>query len=102
MFEQEMHTSVEQRIVIKFLAWEGVKFAEILRRLTAQFAEKTLSRTQVYDWQKKFYMTKSLCKIRLVYADREQEPVRRSMRWLNGKLLHTSEYRMEVPNQSFR
>ena len=32
---------------------EGVKLAEILRRLTAQFAAKTLSTTQVYDWHKK-------------------------------------------------
>lgn len=52
--EQEVNTSVEQRIIIKFLSREGVKPAEILRRLTAQFAEKTLSRTQVYDWHKKF------------------------------------------------
>ncbi|KYN27549.1 hypothetical protein ALC57_03061 [Trachymyrmex cornetzi] len=54
MSEQEVHTSVEQRIIIKFLSREGVKPAEILHRLTAQFAEKTLSRTQVYDWHKKF------------------------------------------------
>ena len=49
-----MHASVEQRIVIKFLSLEGVKSVEILRQLTAQFAEKTLSTTQVYDWHKKF------------------------------------------------
>ncbi|KYN13981.1 hypothetical protein ALC57_13811 [Trachymyrmex cornetzi] len=54
MSEQEVHTSVEQRIIIEFLLREGVKPAEILRRLTVQFAEKTLSRTQVYDWHKKF------------------------------------------------
>ncbi|EFN72340.1 Putative uncharacterized protein FLJ37770, partial [Camponotus floridanus] len=40
---------------IKFLSREGVKPVEILRRLTKQFAEKTLSRTQVYDWHKKFF-----------------------------------------------
>ena len=54
MSEQDVHPSIAQRIIIKFLSLEGVKPAEILRRLTAQFAEKTLSRTQVYDWHKKF------------------------------------------------
>ena len=54
MSEQEMRTCVEQRIIIKFLSREGVELAEILRRLTAQFAEKTISRTQVYDRHKYF------------------------------------------------
>ena len=52
MCERKVHTFVEQRIVIKFLSLEGVKHAEILRRLPAQFAEKTLSRIQDYDWHK--------------------------------------------------
>ena len=44
----------EQRVIIKFLSWEGVvKPVEILRRLTAWFADKTFSRIQVYEWHKK-------------------------------------------------
>lgn len=54
MSEQEVHTSIAQRIIIKFLAREGVKPSEILWRLTAQFEENTLSRTQVFDWHKHF------------------------------------------------
>ena len=53
MSEQEMHTSVEQRIIDNFLAREGVKPAEIWRRPTTQLAEETLSRTQVSEWHKK-------------------------------------------------
>lgn len=54
MSEQEVHTSVAQRVIIKFLAWEGVRPSEILRLLFVQFCNETLSRTQVYDWHKKF------------------------------------------------
>ncbi|XP_056636775.1 protein GVQW3-like [Diorhabda sublineata] len=54
MSEQEVPPSIAQRIVIKFLAAEGVKPAEILRRLTAQFGEKTLSRARVFAWHKQF------------------------------------------------
>jgi histone-lysine N-methyltransferase SETMAR len=46
--------SVAQRIIIKFLSGEGVKPAEILRRLTEQFKEETLSRAQVFAWHKHF------------------------------------------------
>ena len=53
--EQEMHMFIEKRIIIKFLLREGVKPAEILRWLTEQFAEETLSRTQVYEWHKKIH-----------------------------------------------
>lgn len=52
MSEQKVHPSVAQRVIIKFLAKEGTKPSEILRRLHAQFGEATLSKTQVYDWQK--------------------------------------------------
>jgi hypothetical protein len=54
MSEHEVHVSVVQRIIIKFLSWEGVKPAEILRRLTEQFKEETLSRAQVFAWHKQF------------------------------------------------
>jgi hypothetical protein len=37
MSEQEVPVSVAQRIIIKFLSGEGVKPAQILRRLTEQF-----------------------------------------------------------------
>ena len=47
--EQELHKSAEQCVIITVLSREDVEPAEILRRLTAQFVEKTLSRTQVYD-----------------------------------------------------
>ncbi|EFN75060.1 Putative uncharacterized protein FLJ37770, partial [Harpegnathos saltator] len=45
---------VAQRIIIRFLANEGVKPTEILTRLQAQFEDNTLSRTQAFDWTKKF------------------------------------------------
>lgn len=51
---ERLHPSVAQRIIIKFLTTEGVKPAEILRRLEAQFGEICLKKTQVYDWHKKF------------------------------------------------
>ena len=54
MSEQEVPPAVAQCIIIKFLTDEGVKPSEILTRLTAQFGETTLSRTQVFDWAKKF------------------------------------------------
>ena len=54
MSEQEVRTLVEQRITFKFLLWEGVKPSEMMCRLTPQFAEETLSRTQVYDGAKNF------------------------------------------------
>jgi len=54
MSEQQVRPSVAQRIIIKFLANEGVSATEILGRLRAQFGENTLSRTQVFDWHKKF------------------------------------------------
>jgi hypothetical protein len=43
-----------QHIIIKFLFREGVKPAEILRRLTEQFKEETLSRARVFVWHKQF------------------------------------------------
>ena len=105
--------SVEQRIIVTFLSRKGVKSAEILRRPTAQFAEEILKRIQVYYWHKKFTMTKSQWKMRSMHVNCEQASLRRkflrSVRWLKktpalqrGKLLHTPEYHMGVPNQSFQ
>lgn len=54
MSEQAVHVSVEQRIIIKFLTNEGVSPTDILRRLYAQFGEKTLSRPRVFAWHKQF------------------------------------------------
>lgn len=52
--EQEVPASVAQRVLIPFLAYEGVKSSEILKRLHAPFGDTTLSKTQVFDWAKKF------------------------------------------------
>ena len=49
MSDHEVPLSVAQRVIIRFLANEGVKSAEILTRLQAQFGDATLSRTQVFD-----------------------------------------------------
>lgn len=54
MSETDLHISVEKRIIIKFLAKEGVNPTEILRRLQAQFGDNTLSRTRVFAWHKEF------------------------------------------------
>ncbi|CAK9809091.1 Protein GVQW3 [Anthophora quadrimaculata] len=54
MSEQQVHLSVAQRIIIKFLTHEGVKPIQILQRLTAQFGDQTRSRARVFAWHKKF------------------------------------------------
>jgi len=54
MSEKEVHVYVAQRIIIKFLAQEGVNPTEIFGRLTKQFKEKTLSRDRVFTWHKQF------------------------------------------------
>lgn len=54
MTEQEVSTTVAQRVIIRFLANEGIKQTEILTRLQEQFGDSILSRTQVFDWAKKF------------------------------------------------
>jgi hypothetical protein len=46
--------SVEQRLIIKFLAKEKVIPAEIFLRLIAQYGEKTMSSEIVYSWYSKF------------------------------------------------
>ncbi|KAJ8958605.1 hypothetical protein NQ318_016326 [Aromia moschata] len=54
MSEKGVHVSLEQWIIIKFLAKEGVNPTEILRRLQGQFGDNTLSRTRVFAWYKEF------------------------------------------------
>jgi len=49
MSGQVVPSTVTQGITVQFLANGNVKPAEILTRLRAQFADKTISRTQVYD-----------------------------------------------------
>jgi hypothetical protein len=50
--EQLVPSAVAQRIIVKFLLNKNVKFAEILKRLRAQFYDETPSRTEAYDWGK--------------------------------------------------
>jgi len=51
---QMVPLAVAQRIMVKFLTNENVKPAVILKTLRAQFGDKTLSMTQMYDWSKSF------------------------------------------------
>ena len=69
---QEVHTSIEQCIIIKFSSLEGVKTAKILHRLIAQFTEETLSRTQVYDWHKNISDDRELVQNACPTADKHQ------------------------------
>jgi hypothetical protein len=45
---------MEQREVMKFLVNEGVKPADICRRLQAQYDDETLSRSNTFEWCKRF------------------------------------------------
>lgn len=45
MKEQEVHTSVMQRTIIRFFDNEGVQSSRILTRLQGQFGDDTLSKT---------------------------------------------------------
>ena len=52
MSEQEVPSDVTQRIIIKFLAQEGLIPPEILTRLRVRFKEECLSQARVYSWAK--------------------------------------------------
>jgi hypothetical protein len=52
--EQVVPSTVAQHIIVKFLTNESVKPAEILLRLRAQFGDKMLSSTQMYERSKSF------------------------------------------------
>ena len=54
MSEANVHVSVEQRIIIKFLTKEGCKPSEICSRLKKQYGEKTLSNVSVHKWSRAF------------------------------------------------
>jgi len=47
-------TKQEQQSVVRFLFIEGVKPIEIHRRMKIQYADRRMSRTQVYEWTEKF------------------------------------------------
>jgi hypothetical protein len=54
MAEQEVPSSVVQRIIIKFLTKEDVIPSEIFTRLQAQFGDECLSQPRVFRWAKSF------------------------------------------------
>jgi transposase len=54
MAEQEVPSSAEQRIIIKFLMKEGFIPSEIFTRLEAQFGDECLSQPRVFSWAKSF------------------------------------------------
>jgi hypothetical protein len=54
MAEQEVPSSVAQRIIVKFLTKEGVIRNEIFTRLQAQFGDECLSQPRVFNWAKSF------------------------------------------------
>ena len=47
-----MPTAIAQRVISKFLTNENVKPTEIMQRLHSQFRDVTLSKTQVFAWDK--------------------------------------------------
>jgi predicted DNA-binding transcriptional regulator len=97
MFEQEVHVSIAQRINIKFLSREGVKPAEILRRLTEQFKEETLSRVRVFAWHKQFVEVVSTLRMRAMIADPTDNNIRRVQQFLEGdRRLRVAEIAGEV------
>ncbi|XP_064470093.1 protein GVQW3-like [Ornithodoros turicata] len=54
MANNEVRAHTEQRIVMKFLANEGVKSSEIYRRLQAQYGHDILRRSKAFEWCKRF------------------------------------------------
>ena len=52
MADNSVSACMEQRVVKKFLANEGVKIADIYRRLQAQYSDKTLSHSKTFEWCK--------------------------------------------------
>jgi hypothetical protein len=87
MSEQEVPASVAQRTTIKFLSREGVKPAQILRRLTEQFKEETLSRARVFAWHKHFVEGRE-------HVENEGHDRRPRASWSAGKVMATVFYRL--------
>jgi len=54
MADNSVSVCMEQRVVMKFLVNEGVKPADIYRRLQAQYGDETLSRSKTFEWCKHF------------------------------------------------
>jgi len=54
MADNSVSAFMEQRVVMKFLVNEGVKPADIYRRLQAQYSDETLRRSKTYEWCKCF------------------------------------------------
>jgi hypothetical protein len=54
MAQQEVPSSVAQRLIIKFLMKEAVIPSEIFTRLQAQFGDECLSQLRVFSWPKSF------------------------------------------------
>ena len=49
MADNSVSVCMEQRVVMKFLVNEGVKPADIYRRLQAQYGDETLSRSKTFE-----------------------------------------------------
>jgi len=54
MADNSVSACMELRVVMKFLVNEGVKPADIYRRLQAQYGDETLSRGKTFVWRKLF------------------------------------------------
>ena len=54
MADNSISACMEQRVVMKFLVNEGVKPADIYRRLQAQYGDEMLSRSKTFEWCKRF------------------------------------------------
>ena len=54
MADNSVRVCMEQRVVMKFLVNEGVKPADIYRRLQAQYSDETLSHSKTFEWCKRF------------------------------------------------
>jgi hypothetical protein len=44
----------EQRAVVRFLWSEGIKSAEIHRRMLAQYGARTMHQRKIYEWIERF------------------------------------------------
>jgi len=54
MADNSVSACMEQHVVMKFLVNEGVKPADIYRRLQAQYGDEMLSRSKTCEWCKRF------------------------------------------------
>jgi len=54
MADNNVSACMEQRVVMRFLVNEGVKPADIYRRLQAQYGDETLGRSKTFEWCKRF------------------------------------------------